>query len=475
MYDIRAGALAAKRRYSEFEALRAALTTLHPTVIVPPLPHKHQLRDYALKQSRAKDDPALLAHRRRTLERFLTRVDATPALHDDPVFVRFLDARFSWHEIQSSPPLAYAPKNNLAAPPHCPADPDAPAAYAALPVPRAPRTLRVPNARFRDSDEFTRRFGSHMDTAVERCNRRLMRRWADLAADYADLGAVLNGLSLTGGDAAAGIERAGQATDATYIAANHMLAQWTAAVYEPLHEYTQYAGILQHIITWRHLKHQQLESAQEMLAGKRAELARLERIEADKERLSRALAGEELLVPPARRSVYAEAAEGEEPERAAGGEDAERAAGKQAERAAGGEDAERAALYAPPAPSTLLSSLRHTFHHVMDVDPDKTRQSSISRLREEVLLLDEGVRLCMRDVAYVTDEIQASLNRFQRNKVSDMRRILAAYARIHRDYCVQGRDAWANARSALGAVGPDAWGGMPDAALPPRTRAPADN
>lgn len=472
MYDIRAGALGAKRRYSEFEALRAALVALHPTVIVPPLPHKHQLLDYAFKQGRAKDDPELLAHRRRTLERFLTRVDATPALHDDPVFVRFLDARFSWHEIQSTPPLAAAPKNNLAAPPHNPADPDAPAAYAALPVPRAPRTLRVPNARFRDSDEFTRRFGTHMDTGVERCNRRLTRRWTDLAADYADLGAVLNGLSLTGGDAAAGIERAGQAADATYIAANHMLAQWTAAVSEPLHEYTQYAGILQHIITWRHLKHQQLESAQEMLAGKRAELAHLERVEADKERLSRALAGGELLVPHAKRSVYAEAAESGRAEGAEG--DAPQAPpAPQASPAP--QVPSTAQVSPPPTTPTLLSSLRHTFHHVMDVDPDKTRQSSISRLREEVLLLDEGVRLCTRDVAYVTDEIQASLNRFQRNKVSDMRRILAAYARMHRDYCVQARDAWANARGALGAIGPDAWGGMPDAVLPPRARAPADS
>lgn len=32
-----------KRRYSEFESFRKALTLLHPALIVPPIPEKHSL------------------------------------------------------------------------------------------------------------------------------------------------------------------------------------------------------------------------------------------------------------------------------------------------------------------------------------------------------------------------------------------------------------------------------------------------
>ncbi|WFD35388.1 hypothetical protein MCUN1_002242 [Malassezia cuniculi] len=454
VYDIRAGTLAAKRRYSEFEALRTALVALHPTLIVPPIPPKQPLLDYALKQGRVKNDPLIIAHRRRTLERFLQRVDTTPGLHDDPVFRRFLDARFSWHEIQSTPPLSQLPKSNLAAPPADPANPNVPASYAALPVPRTVKQLRAPNARFRDSEEFTRRFGVHMETVLERSNRKLTRRWQDLAADYAELGAVLNALSLDAGGAAAGLERTGQAADATYMAANDMLAQWTAEITEPIHEYTQYADILQQIIRWRHLKHQQLETVQELLSTKRMELAELERVEAEASRLSQALeqGGRGLVAPPPRSSVYAAAAEDGDESR-------------------GSIEATLPAVPQHTPRKGLIDSLRHSIQHAMDVDPAKTRQSNISRLREEVILLDDAMRRGSEDLQYVTDEIQASLNRFQRSKVYDMRAILIAYARIHRDYCVKSRDAWAQAGKTLAAIDSQAWGGMPDAALPPRANA----
>ena len=52
-----------------------------------------------------------------------------------------------------------------------------------------------------------------------------------------------------------------------------------------------------------------------------------------------------------------------------------------------------------------------------------------------------------------------------------MKGILRAYAEVHRDYCARARDAWIEARDALGAIDASAWGGMPEAALPPRPNA----
>ena len=96
----------AKRRYSDFEALREALEKLHPTLIIPPIPSKHSLLDYATNPGRAKNDPALIARRKRMLERFLQRLDTHPVLGIDVVFRHFLEARYSWHEIAHTPPLS---------------------------------------------------------------------------------------------------------------------------------------------------------------------------------------------------------------------------------------------------------------------------------------------------------------------------------------------------------------------------------
>lgn len=421
----------AKRRYSEFEALRDALVQLHPTLVIPPIPSKHTLSDYALKQTKAKDDPVIIARRKRTLQRFLNRCYAHPVLRRDPVFARFLDARFSWHEIRTSPPLSELPKSNLNAPPLCPADPKAPISYRALPTPTAVRRLREPNARFQESEAFTTRFETQMAHRVELAERRLVRRWRDLRSDYAELGALFNAQSLSeSAHLAPGVERVGQAADATYMAYDALLHGWEAQVSEPLHEYTQYAKILQAILRWRHLKHQQLELAQEELADKKQQLADLEHVEAEYARLSSAMeiGGRGLRTerPPApATSVYGRAAEADE--------------ARADEPHAPHEHDAAPAAPAPTLPSPrrrgMFSSLSQALQNVMDMDPDKTRQSTISRLREDVLLLTEGVQLAEKDLQQATDTIQASLDRFQRLKVADLRQLLLDSARLQREMC----------------------------------------
>lgn len=483
-----------KRRYSEFEALREGLVELHPTLILPPLPSKHNLVDYATKQGRAKSDPALLAKRKRMLERFLQRIDEHPVLHIDVVFRRFLDARYTWHEIARLPPLSTLPKNNLAAPPQNPADPDAPICYSVLPVPLHPNKLAMPHMRFQESEAFTNRFQTHMSHIMEPANRRLMRRWYDVASDMADVGALLNAQSVSEQNQvlAAAIERTGQAADTCYLSLTEMLAGWEARVAEPLYDYTQYASILQRIIKWRHLKHQQFEVAQEMLEDKQRRLHELERIEANSARLMQALEnGGHGLVPrttPVRAaapavSVYGRAAESDDDDDYDDdGDD-------------GDEEAPHAEPVLPPAspapvpkppPATpqttrpdarparrgFLGSLSDSLAQMMDMNSDNTRQSSISRLREETMLLQEAMDLTAKDLDFCNRTIQASLDRFQRLKVADMRKLMIDLVRLHREMCAKNLEAWRAAKEAVDAVGPDAWEGMPEAHLAPKRRGP---
>jgi hypothetical protein len=84
-------------RYSHFDSLRTSLQALYPVLIVPPIPSKQSLTDYAVKgSSKAKEDATVIARRMRTLEDFLRRVARHPILGGEHVFHRFLDGVSSW-------------------------------------------------------------------------------------------------------------------------------------------------------------------------------------------------------------------------------------------------------------------------------------------------------------------------------------------------------------------------------------------
>ena len=86
----------ARHRYSEFESLRESLGRLYPTLIVPPIPDKQTIGDYAVKQGKAKEDATLIARRKRMLQTFLNRLARHPILSTEHVFHRFLDGEVSW-------------------------------------------------------------------------------------------------------------------------------------------------------------------------------------------------------------------------------------------------------------------------------------------------------------------------------------------------------------------------------------------
>lgn len=69
---------------------------LYPTLIIPPIPSKQTIGDYAIKQSKAREDATMIAQRKRMLQTFLNRVARHPILSNEHVFHRFLDGEVSW-------------------------------------------------------------------------------------------------------------------------------------------------------------------------------------------------------------------------------------------------------------------------------------------------------------------------------------------------------------------------------------------
>lgn len=69
---------------------------LHPTLIIPPIPEKHSLSDYAAKPTKAKEDVQIIELRQRMLTTFLNRCRKMKEVREDGVWWRFLDPNASW-------------------------------------------------------------------------------------------------------------------------------------------------------------------------------------------------------------------------------------------------------------------------------------------------------------------------------------------------------------------------------------------
>ncbi|VDB88578.1 unnamed protein product [Peniophora sp. CBMAI 1063] len=478
-YVIKSGNATARHRYSEFESLRNGLTRLYPTLIIPPIPSKQSIGEYAIKQGKAKEDANMIARRRRMLQTFLNRISRHPILSNEHVFHRFLDGEVSWSEIMNSPPLSLLPKNLLKAPAHNPTDPQASPAYQALPNPSALHPLRRPDQRFMDSEVFTNKFAAHLGGPMEKVTRRTMKRWSEFAQDHMDLGAAWNGFSLNEtGQLATAIEKSGQAIDATYMSTARLMQDLEQNWQEPLHEYAQFASIIKRLLAYRHQKHVQLEMTQDALEARKEQLTELEKSEQEARRLEEALGrgrvaggyggGGAAVGSPTNGGRTSSAA-------AEGAEEGEGTGTKPGPEDEDPEDADPASSYLPPHPGPspptsrrrvpgmgLLNALSYTLHGMMDADPETARRAGIGKTRENIGQLEDALHLAAQDLKYASSTIQADLDRFQRQKVADLRRMGIEMAKSHRDWCKKNLEAWEDARREIALI-PD----HPNRAPPP--------
>ncbi|KAK3107933.1 Sorting nexin, cytoplasm-to-vacuole targeting pathway/endosomal sorting, partial [Teratosphaeriaceae sp. CCFEE 6253] len=329
-YTIRTGEIEVRRRYSEFASLRQTLVNLHPTLIIPPIPEKHSIADYAAKPRSAKEDVGVIELRQRMLATFLNRCRRMKEVQQDGVWWRFLDPNVSWSEVLHAPPASSIPKNNLRAPPLDPANPtpahawlplpsqnaklrssstsssgtpNSPPAHAVLPSAAAHTQPQIQYARFppttenlaeADLDPYFSAFessGKELETlltgSMEKVNQRLLRHLYSLSGDLADLGARYNAFSLSepAQSVAHAIEKTGQACDFTFIQSRDLSSGLSAGFAEPMRESAQFAGVVRGVLRFRVLKRVQEEMCRDELERKRASLEQLERSETEAKRI----------------------------------------------------------------------------------------------------------------------------------------------------------------------------------------------
>lgn len=259
-------------------------------------------------------------------------------------------------------------------------------------------------------------------------------------------------------------------------------------VNEPMQEYVQYASIIKSILKFRHQKHIQSESTADQLEAKRNSLENLERMETEAKRIEDALkrertgtAGSTTSTPTTNaarsdsaaqeasshvgddHSITEEGTFTNEPETLpTSADDTDHADGSNPYGRSSSSDSNAdqptnpyAQLppahgnnpyvhsHAPASTSAkrrstrlnVFSALSHTIHGIIDVDPEATRRNNIGKTRDAIVQLEEQLETTNADLEKISRAVQSDLDRFQRQKIRDLRSILLAYAKAHQKWC----------------------------------------
>ncbi|KHJ30973.1 putative sorting nexin-41 [Erysiphe necator] len=511
VYTIRTGDLEVRRRYSEFASLRDAISRLHPTLVVPPIPEKHTMADYAANPTQARQDQQIIDLRKRMLAVFLNRCRLMDAIRNDGVWWRFLDPNSSWNEVIHTHPVSSIPKSIMKAPPLDPANPSP--AHAFLPIPTSSARLKtaanvtlnpqgMPNPspesygnttpKTRESrlagrfpvnssqlsetelDPYFINFESAskdlellLTGPLEKINRRTLNHLSSLSLDFAELGARFNGFALSesSNSLASAIERFGQAIDTSYLATEELSSSLGASFAEPMRESALFAGVVRGLLRYRVLKRVQQEMINDELAKKRTLLDSLEKSEIEAKRIEKYLHNSGSSNSP-RSSV---ASTIDRTKREPQSQLVETASIDSDFPPTHGEISTPSAAQGAPTteqkpPSHRKSSsgnfitnkifvrISHAVHGVVDVDPERTRRDLIGKTKESISQLEQAQKVAEQDVKDASFGILKDLNRFQAEKEDDLRRYMLSYAKSQIEWGKKNLETWEEAKAEINKI-----------------------
>ncbi len=274
----------ARHRYSEFEALRKVLMHMHPTCIVPPIPEKQSIGEYASKPTTAKEDPNLIEKRKRMLQAFLNRVLHHPVLSRFHAFHMFLQGDRSWSDIVSLLGLSDTLKLK---------DETATSFFDKTAAKRL-------DPSFTAADDFSLKFSAHI-IHLHKLHRKITKQYLEVRQHYVQLGLAYNSWSLVESPLLShSIEKVGEAFDAMGLVQQRFNDIFEHQVSESFQEYTQFAAVVERAIKWRYMKFAEFHRTKTKLEEKEKQLQMYEVSENEALRIS-AIVGSEGISPTAAR------------------------------------------------------------------------------------------------------------------------------------------------------------------------------
>ncbi|ORZ34420.1 hypothetical protein BCR44DRAFT_125767 [Catenaria anguillulae PL171] len=423
-----------KRRYSDFASLRKCLRKLYPMLVVPPIPEKHSLAEYAAKPGKAKQDPVVIERRKRMLQSFLNRLIWHPILSTEHLVHQFLDPQAMWTNVVSSAkvatlpksgsgPLAAAASGNTATGTATSGNPvtsllssltGAATGHAGGPL--ATQAKR-PDPEFVAMEAFTFKFEGVVKDAIEKPHRKLAKRYLDVATDYGELSSAYNALSLAETpQVSSALDRVAHAFDVMHASTAVLAHTLDESLGERWHEYVQYTEVIKGVLRYRTELQLAVEHTTEALETKRTTLAGLERAEADANRLGEAL----------RREGYA--------------------------THSGASTGAATTVTPPKRASGIVSALSDRLTAMLDTDPEATRRQNLAKTRDAVALLEGQRERQVNELTMANEAIKIELRKYNAQKLRDVRAILVALGKLHGEHAKKNLRAWQEAREEVAKI-----------------------
>ncbi|ORX60146.1 hypothetical protein BCR36DRAFT_316619 [Piromyces finnis] len=215
--------LEVRRRYSEFASLRNLLHQYYPSLIIPPIPEKHSLTEYAMKQGKAKDNPKIIEKRKRMLQVFLNRLGKHPVFASLHIFHVFLEPG-NWLEYENK--------------------------LSKVSIPISLTSFDVSEElQYKSIQKNVREFMKCI-SILSKAHHNLMNLYQSLSHSYSSLGASYNGWSLHEVGLSPVLEAVGQSSDNNRLALCRMTSLLDITVMESLQEYNAFSRIILNIIAW---------------------------------------------------------------------------------------------------------------------------------------------------------------------------------------------------------------------------------
>jgi len=268
---------------------------------------------------------------------------------------------------------------------------------------------RDADPRFAEAEAFTLKFESHTKDVLEKTHKKLMKKYSELSSDYSELGAVYNAFSLNETmQLANGIEKMGQAVDTMHLATNILTQKMEEQFSEPLHEYSQFSDVIKSVLKYRTQQQQAYQTTCDNLETKRAYFTQLEKVEMEAQRLEEALKKEGYNSPKISKASVAN-------------------------RGSRG----------------FVGTISDKINSIIDADPETTRKHNIAKTKDIIAQLEETKAKLEVDLESISISIQEDLDRFQRQKIRDFRRMLIQYAQIQSEYCKRNLAAWSECKAEV--------------------------
>ncbi|KAJ2456387.1 Sorting nexin, cytoplasm-to-vacuole targeting pathway/endosomal sorting [Coemansia sp. RSA 2424] len=100
----------------------------------------------------------------------------------------------------------------------------------------------------------------------------------------------------------------------------------------------------------------------------------------------------------------------------------------------------------------IMSRLTYALNGMMDVDPEQMRRNQIGRASDRIGILEEQLEMLSNDLVLINTSTQDNLDRFQKQKVRELKSTLIALAKMHLEWAEKNLEIWKETKEAVDMV-----------------------